>query len=94
MGQGHFGWNINYYLTDPQDLSESCFTETLLFFPYHDISCNLSSISFISGGLISTLKKVLLKVCSFSRILTVTTWKIIYNIKSTEYLIFIVVVNP
>ena len=40
---------LNYYSTHPQDFSGSYFTETLLFFPYHDISCNFSSIYFILG---------------------------------------------
>ena len=51
---GHIGWNINYYLTDPQDFSESYFKETFLFFIYHNIGCTFSSICFIFGGLIFT----------------------------------------
>ena len=51
---GHIGWKINYYLTDPQDFSESYFKETFLFFTYHNIGCTFSSICFIFGGLIFT----------------------------------------
>ena len=68
-------WDIlvNYCLTDCQDFSESYFTETLLFFPFYDICCNFSSISFILGGLIFTWKKVLLKESVFfALILTIT----------------------
>ena len=50
---------LTYYLTDSQDFSGCYFTETLLFFPYHGISCNFSNICFILG-FIFTWKKVLL----------------------------------
>ena len=51
---GHIGLDINYYLTDHQDFSESYLKETFLFFPYHNIGCTFSSICFILGGLIFT----------------------------------------
>ena len=43
---------FNYRLTYAQDFSGSYVAETLLFFPYHDMSCNFSSICFILGGFI------------------------------------------
>ena len=43
-------WLKNYYrLTDPPGFSGGYFTETFLFFPCDDISCNFSSICFILG---------------------------------------------
>ena len=33
-------------LTDPQYFSEGYFTETILFFPYHDTSCNFRRFDF------------------------------------------------
>ena len=41
---GTFWLKHNYYLTDPQDFSGSFLAETRLFFPCHDISCNLSKL--------------------------------------------------
>ena len=43
---------FNYRLTYAQDFSVSYVAETLLVFPYHDLSCNFSSICFIVGGFI------------------------------------------
>ena len=56
---------FNYRLAYAQDFSVCYVAETLLFFPYHDLSCNFSSICFILGGFIYSQKKVLLKQSVF-----------------------------
>ena len=58
--------HYNYYLTDPQDFSGSYFTETLLFFPYHDIRCNVSGICFICRRFNVNLERSFIeRVCIF-----------------------------